>query len=367
MVQKEDVIITITNKGYIKRSPLSSIRVQKRGGKGKTGITTRDEDFVSQIFTANTHTPILFFSSKGIVYKLKAWKIPEGSNQSKGKALHSILPLKEGHVITSIMPLPSDESLWAKMKIIFATDNGKVRKNSLLDFESIQQSGKIAMKLEDSDSIVGIKILDDDDDFLLSSEKGKSLRVQSKKLRLFKGRSSKGIKGMSLKKDDKIISLSILKSVKITSDEAKSYIKASRLEKDVEETPDDENETTKIVTLSKKQIEEFKNKEQYILTVTENGYGKRSSAYEYRVSGRGGQGIINIISSERNGGVASTFTINHEDQIMLITDKGQMIRCNVKDIRITGRNTQGVRIFNLSDDEKVVSAARVEDSSEENN
>jgi DNA gyrase subunit A len=367
VVQKEDVIITITNKGYIKRSPLSSIRVQKRGGKGKTGITTRDEDFVSQIFTANTHTPILFFSSKGIVYKLKAWKIPEGSNQSKGKALHSILPLKEGHVITSIMPLPSDESLWAKMKIIFATANGKVRKNSLLDFESIQQSGKIAMKLEDSDSIVGIKILDDDDDFLLSSKKGKSLRVQSKKLRLFKGRSSKGIKGMSLKKDDKIISLSILKSVKITSDEAKSYIKASRLEKDVEETPDDENETTKIVTLSKKQIEEFKNKEQYILTVTENGYGKRSSAYEYRVSGRGGQGIINIISSERNGGVASTFTINHEDQIMLITDKGQMIRCNVKDIRITGRNTQGVRIFNLSDDEKVVSAARVEDSSEENN
>ena len=393
------------------------------------------------------------------------------------------------------MPLPSDESLWAKMKIIFATANGKVRKNSLLDFENIQQSGKIAMKLEDTDTIVGIKILDDDDDFLLSSkngkalrvqskklrlfkgrsskgikgmalkkddkiislsilksvkitsdeaksyikasrlekdldetpdddsettnivklsnkqiqefknkeqyiltvtengygkrssayeyrvsgrggqgiiniissEKGKSLRVQSKKLRLFKGRSSKGIKGMSLKKDDKIISLSILKSVKITSDEAKSYIKASRLEKDVEETPDDENETTKIVTLSKKQIEEFKNKEQYILTVTENGYGKRSSAYEYRVSGRGGQGIINIISSERNGGVASTFTINHEDQIMLITDKGQMIRCNVKDIRITGRNTQGVRIFNLSDDEKVVSAARVEDSSEENN
>jgi DNA gyrase subunit A len=252
------------------------------------------------------------------------------------------------------MPLPSDESLWAKMKIIFATANGKIRKNSLLDFESIQQSGKIAMKLEDNDSIVGIKILDDDDDFLLSSEKGKSLRVQSKKLRLFKGRSSKGIKGMSLKKDDKIISLSILKS-------------ASRLEKDADETPDDDNETAKIVALSKKQIEEFKNKEQYILTVTENGYGKRSSAYEYRVSGRGGQGIINIISSERNGGVASTFTINHEDQIMLITDKGQMIRCNVKDIRITGRNTQGVRIFNLSDDEKVVSAARVEDSSEENN
>jgi len=367
VVQKEDVIITITNKGYIKRSPLSSVKVQKRGGKGKTGITTRDEDFVNQIFTANTHTPILFFTSKGIVYKLKAWKIPEGSNQSKGKALNSILALKEGHVITSIMPLPSDESLWANMKIIFATSNGKVRKNSLLDFESIQTTGKIAIKLEDNDSIAGIKILDDDDDFLLSSEHGKSLRVQSKKLRIFKGRSSKGIKGMSLKKDDKIISLSILKSVKITSEEAKSYIKVSRLEKDADEIPDDELDNTKIVKLSKKQIDDFKNKEQYILTITENGYGKRSSAYEYRVSGRGGQGIINIIASERNGNVASTFTINHEDQIMLITDKGQMIRCNVKDIRITGRNTQGVRIFNLSENEKVVSAARIEDSSEESN
>ena len=367
VVQKEDVIITITNKGYIKRSPLSSVKVQKRGGKGKTGITTRDEDFVNQIFTANTHTPILFFTSKGIVYKLKAWKIPEGSNQSKGKALNSILALKEGHIITSIMPLPSDESLWANMKIIFATSNGKVRKNSLLDFESIQTTGKIAIKLEDNDSIAGIKILDDDDDFLLSSKHGKSLRVQSKKLRIFKGRSSKGIKGMSLKKDDKIISLSILKSVKITSEEAKSYIKVSRLEKDAEETSDDELDNTKIVKLSKKQLDEFKNKEQYILTITENGYGKRSSAYEYRVSGRGGQGIINIIASERNGNVVSTFTINHEDQIMLITDKGQMIRCNVKDIRITGRNTQGVRIFNLSENEKVVSAARIEDASEESN
>jgi DNA gyrase subunit A len=366
VVQKEDVIITITNKGYIKRSPLSSIRVQKRGGKGKTGITTRDEDFVSQIFTANTLTPILFFSSKGIVYKLKAWKIPEGSNQSKGKALQSILPLKEGHVITSIMPLPSDEATWAKMKIIFATAKGKVRKNSLLDFENIQSSGKIAMKLEENDTIVGIKIIEDDDDFLLSTEKGKSLRVQSTKLRLFKGRSSKGIKGISLKKDDKIISLSILKSVKISSDEARAYIKASRLEKDIDEPLEDESEKTKLVKLSKKQFDDFKNKEQYILTITENGFGKRSSAYEYRVSGRGGQGIINIITSERNGLVASTFTINHEDQIMLITDKGQAIRCNVKDIRITGRNTQGVRVFSLAKDEKVVSAARIEDATEEN-
>lgn len=366
VVQKEDVIIAITNKGYIKRSPLSSIRVQKRGGKGKTGITTRDEDFVSQIFTANTLTPILFFSSKGIVYKLKAWKIPEGSNQSKGKALQSILPLKEGHVITSIMPLPSDEATWAKMKIMFATAKGKVRKNSLLDFENIQSSGKIAMKLEENDIIVGIKIIEDDDDFLLSTEKGKSLRVQSTKLRLFKGRSSKGIKGISLKKDDKIISLSILKSVKISSDEARAYIKASRLEKDIDEPLEDESEKTKLVKLSKKQIDDFKNKEQYILTITENGFGKRSSAYEYRVSGRGGQGIINIITSERNGLVASTFTINHEDQIMLITDKGQAIRCNVKDIRITGRNTQGVRVFSLAKDEKVVSAARIEDATEEN-
>jgi DNA gyrase subunit A len=252
------------------------------------------------------------------------------------------------------------------MKIMFATAKGKVRKNSLLDFENIQSSGKIAMKLEENDTIVGIKIIEDDDDFLLSTEKGKSLRVQSTKLRLFKGRSSKGIKGISLKKDDKIISLSILKSVKISSDEARAYIKASRLEKDIDEPLEDESEKTKLVKLSKKQIDDFKNKEQYILTITENGFGKRSSAYEYRVSGRGGQGIINIITSERNGLVASTFTINHEDQIMLITDKGQAIRCNVKDIRITGRNTQGVRVFSLAKDEKVVSAARIEDATEEN-
>ena len=264
------------------------------------------------------------------------------------------------------MPLPSDETTWGNMKIIFATAKGKVRKNSLLDFENIQSSGKIAMKLEENDTIVGIKIIGDEDDFLLSTEKGKSLRVQSTKLRLFKGRSSKGIKGMSLKKDDKIISLSILKSVKISTDEARAYIKASRLEKDIDEPLEEESEKNNLVKLSKKQIDDFKNKEQYILTITENGYGKRSSAYEYRVSGRGGQGIISIITSERNGSVSSTFTINHEDQIMLITNKGQAIRCNVKDIRITGRNTQGVRVFSLAKDEKVVSAARIEDSTEEN-
>jgi DNA gyrase subunit A len=366
VVQKEEVIITITNKGYIKRSSLNSVKVQKRGGKGKTGITTRDEDFVNQIFTANTHTPILFFSSKGLVYKLKTWKIPEGSNQSKGKALHSILPLKQDHVITSIMPLPSDENLWKSLKIIFVTALGKIRKNSLLDFENIQTSGKIAMKLDPNDFIVDVKIINDEDDFLLCAKSGKALRVQSKKLRIFKGRSSKGIKGISLKKDDKIASLTILKSVNISSEEAKSYLKQSKADKESSENESNDNENIKDIQLSKKKIDEFKMKEQFILTITENGYGKRSSAYEYRVSGRGGQGIINIVTSERNGSVASTFTINHEDQIMLITDKGQMIRCNAKDIRVTGRNTQGVRIFSLSSGEKVVSSTRIEDSSLDN-
>ena len=366
VVQKEEVIITITNKGYIKRSSLNSVKVQKRGGKGKTGITTRDEDFVNQIFTANTHTPILFFSSKGLVYKLKTWKIPEGSNQSKGKALHSILPLKQDHVITSIMPLPSDENLWKSLKIIFVTALGKIRKNSLLDFENIQTSGKIAMKLDPNDFIVDVKIINDEDDFLLCAKSGKALRVQSKKIRIFKGRSSKGIKGISLKKDDKIASLTILKSVNISSEEAKSYLKQSKADKESSENESDDNENIKDIQLSKKKIDEFKMKEQFILTITENGYGKRSSAYEYRVSGRGGQGIINIVTSERNGSVASTFTINHEDQIMLITDKGQMIRCNAKDIRVTGRNTQGVRIFSLSSGEKVVSSTRIEDSSLDN-
>ena len=357
VIQDEQVVVTVTNKGYIKRTPLTSIRSQKRGGKGKTGIVTREEDFVTQLFSASTITPVLFFSNKGLVYRLKAWKIPEGSNVSKGKALHNLFPLSSDAHISSIMPLPADTDTWKDIYLIFVTAQGKIRKNSLLDFENIQANGKIAMKLDKDDHIVSVKIIKKDEDVMLNTYLGKSLRVNSSKIRVFKGRSSKGIRGISLKKDDKVISLTVLNHVKITSDEARAYLKKSR--------SDDDTDNESIIDLSDKKFNEFKSKEQFILTVTENGYGKRSSSYEFRESGRGGQGIINIITSERNGNIAASFSTNHKDDVMLITDQGQMIRCNASEIRITGRNTQGVRIFKLDSGEKVVSAVCLTDDTEE--
>jgi len=357
VIQEEKVIVTVTNNGYIKRTPLTSIRSQKRGGKGKTGIVTREEDFVSQLFTVSTLTPVLFFSSKGIVYRLKAWKIPEGSNSSKGKALSNIFPISSDSKISSILPLPQDESTWKDTYLIFVTAGGKIRKNSLSDFENIQANGKIAMKLEKDDQIVSVKIIKKDDDVMLNTYLGKSLRINSNKIRIFKGRSSKGIKGINLKKDDHVISLTVLNHVKISSDESKAFIKKSR-------NDDDEVEDTSY-EISSKKFEEFKLKEEFILTITENGYGKRSSSYEFRESGRGGQGIINIVTSERNGNVAASYSVKNDDDIMLITDGGQMIRCKVSEIRITGRNTQGVRIFKVDNGEKVVSSVCLADDNEE--
>ncbi len=331
-IQKESVVINITNQGYIKRGPLSSLKSQKRGGKGKTGISTREDDFVVQIFTANTHTPVLFFSTQGLVYKIKAHKIPEGTAASKGKSIFNILPLKSHHSISSIMPLPEDESEWKKLVVIFATSKGNVRKNSLEDFVNINNSGKIAMKLDSDDKIIGVKICKDEQDILLSSQFGKCIRFKSKKLRLFKGRSSKGIKGIKLNDKDKVISLSILDNSQID---------------------------TKTINKDKK----IKNAlDRFILSVSENGYGKRSSYLDYRVTNRGGKGIIGIINSPRNGNIASSLVVSENDEILLSTDKGSMMRCAVKEIRIAGRNTQGVRIKKLSGTEKVVSVIKIEDN-----
>ena len=357
VIQEEKVIVTVTNDGYIKRTPLTSIKSQKRGGKGKTGIVTREEDFVNQLFTVSTLTPVLFFSSKGIAYRLKAWKIPEGSNTSKGKALSNIFPITADAKISSILPLPLDESTWKDIFLIFVTSMGKVRKNSLSDFENIQANGKIAMKLEKDDQIISVKIVKKDEDIMFNTYSGKSLRINSGKIRLFKGRSSKGIKGINLKKDDRVISLTVLNHVKISSDESKAYIKKSRKD-------DDDIEDTNF-EISQKKFDELKIKEEFILTITENGYGKRSSSYEFRESGRGGQGIINIITSERNGNVAASYSVKNDDDIMLITNSGQMIRCKVSDIRIAGRNTQGVRIFKVEDNDKVVSSVCLSDETEE--
>ena len=341
-IQKEAVVITITHKGYIKRGSLSSLKIQKRGGKGKPGIKTRDEDYVIKIFTANSHTPVLFFSTQGLVYKLKAWKIPQGTANSKGKTLFNLLPLKSHHSISSIMPLPENEKEWKKLYVVFATSNGKVRKNSLDDFATIQSTGKIAMKLNEDDKIIGVTICRDDQDVILSTQFGKCIRFMSKKLRIFKGRSSKGIKGLELKPDDKVISLSVVDNVNIKPKIAKNLLKNGSADK---------AKTSEVIA-----------KQKYILSVTKNGFGKRTSFYEYRVTNRGGKGIIGIVTSNRNGNVAASFPVNEGDEIILSTDKGRVIRCAVKEIRSAGRNTQGVRIFKLSGDEKVVSAIKVDNN-----
>jgi DNA gyrase subunit A len=333
-IQKESVIITVTLQGYIKRGALSNLKQQKRGGKGKSGITTRDADSVVQTLSVNTHTSVLFFSTEGLVYKIKAWKIPEGSTTSKGKSLFNILPLKNHQSISSIMPFPEDESEWKNLQIVFATAHGKVRKNNLEDFSSINAAGKIAMKLDPNDKIVGVEICKEDQDLMLSTKMGKCIRFESKKLRVFKGRSSKGIKGINLSPSDEIVSLSIITSSKIKKDKHDS--------KDVKS--------------------ELIAKEKFILSITENGYGKKTSHRDYRVTNRGGKGIIGIVNSPRNGNICSSFLVFDGDEIIISTNKGRVIRVAVKEIRTAGRNTQGVRIFKLSGDEKVVSAIRIDDN-----
>ena len=317
--------------GYIKRGALSDVKQQKRGGKGKSGITTRGEDSVIQTLSVNTHTAVLFFSSEGLVYKIKAWKIPEGSSISKGKSLFNILPLKSHQSISSIMPFPEDESDWKNLQIVFATAKGKVRKNSLEDFSSINAAGKIAMKLDPSDKIVGVEICKDDQDIMLSTKNGKCIRFESKKLRIFKGRSSKGIKGIELALNDEIVSLSI-----VNNDKSKKTTK-------------NKNDDTM-------------SNERLILSITENGFGKKTSHLDYRVTNRGGKGIIGIINSPRNGSICSSFPVIVLDEIMISTNKGRVIRVAVKEIRTAGRNTQGVRIIKLSGDEKVVSAIKIDDN-----
>jgi len=334
-IQKESVIITVTHKGYIKRGALSNVKQQKRGGKGKTGIKTRDEDSVVQTLSVNTHTSVLFFSTEGLVYKIKAWKIPEGSASSRGKSLFNILPLKNHQSISSIMPFPENQSEWKNLQIVFATAKGKIRKNSLEDFSSINTSGKIAMKLDSDDKIIGVKICKEDQDIILSTKLGKCIRFESKKLRIFKGRSSKGIKGINLRDKDNIVSLSIINHESNKKTNGKS---------------------------SKDEKSEIKAKEKFILSITENGFGKRTSHYDFRVTGRGGKGIIGIVNSARNGNVSSSFPVFSGDEILISTNKGRVIRCAVKEIRIAGRNTQGVRIIKLSGEEKVVSAIKIDDN-----
>jgi DNA gyrase subunit A len=372
LIQREDVVVTVTHRGYIKRVPLATYRAQRRGGKGRSGLTTRDEDFVTQIFSASTHTPVLFFSSRGMCYRMKVWRLPAATPQSTGKALINLLPLAQDEVITTILPLPEDTETWAQLELMFATRGGNVRRNSLGDFENINRNGKIAMKLDEGDRIINVAICTPHDDVLITTANGQCIRFATTDVRLFKGRDSTGVRGIRLDGDDNVISMAILTHVDAEAPERAVYLKqAAALRRaqagdvageDGDEHPDVElenDEEAHAAELTSERFAELSAKEQFVLTISERGYGKRSSAYEYRVSGRGGKGIAAMVVNERNGALVASFPIEDADQIILVTDAGQLIRCPVHDVRLASRNTQGVRIFRTDENEKVVSVERI--------
>ncbi|RMF11573.1 MAG: DNA gyrase subunit A [Alphaproteobacteria bacterium] len=353
LIQREDMVVTVSHAGYIKRVPLSTYRAQRRGGKGRAGMSTRDEDFVSQVFVASTHTPVLFFTNIGKVYKLKVWKLPVGTPQARGKALINLLPLQQGEFATTIMPLPEDEDSWGDLDVMFATASGGVRRNALSDFTNIMSNGKIAMKLDDGDRLIGVAVCNaDDDDVLLAARGGKSIRFRANEVRRFAGRTSTGVRGMKLAKGDEVVTMSILRHVELTTEERDAYLRIASARRRGEDA-------TMADGLSEARFQELAEAEQLLLAITENGFGKRTSAYEYRVTGRGGQGIINIETSARNGAVISTFPVEDADHIMMVTDRGRLIRVPVHDIRVAGRQTQGVTLFRVDQGERVVSVARM--------
>ncbi len=365
LIPKQDVVVTVSHNGYIKRVPLSTYRSQRRGGKGRAGMSTRDEDFVTQIFVENTHTPILFFSSTGIVYKMKVWKLPQGTPQSKGKAMINLLPLSDGENITTIMPLPENESEWENLYIMFTTEKGNVRKNKLSDFVDVRANGKIAMKLQDNDEIKTVETCTDDDDLLITTLKGQCIRFRASDVRLFVGRSSTGVRGIRLAQDDRVISSAIIKSMSATTEERAAYLKMSRAVRgDIDSENDENEENVENITpaiLSDEKYAEMGASEQFVLSISNNGYGKRTSTFEYRVTGRGGKGIIAMVVNDRNGNIADSFPVDSTNQIILVTNNGKLIRCPVDDIRIASRSTQGVKIFDVDDQEQVVSVERLGD------
>src|ERR1700730_4886938 len=371
LIQREDMVVTVSHAGYVKRVPLSAYRAQRRGGKGRAGMQTRDEDFVSRLFVASTHTPVLFFSSRGQVYKEKVWRLPVAPPHGRGNALLNILPLEQGERITTIMPLAEDESSWADLDVMFATTGGNVRRNKLSDFIDVRRSGIIAMKLDDDEAIVDVQICTERDDVLLTAAGGQCIRFPVTDVRVFQGRTSMGVRGIALAEGDKLISLAILRHVEATSDERSAYLKMRRAvagEVAAEEgTETDAEEAAGTIQLSSERYVEMSAQEQVVLTVSVNGYGKRTSSYEYRTTGRGGKGIVAMSVNNRNGKLVASFPVEESDQIMLVTDRGQLIRCRVEGIRIAGRSTQGVIVFDTAEDEHVVSVERIGEDTENGN
>jgi DNA gyrase subunit A len=368
LIQREDMVVTVSHTGYVKRVPLSAYRAQRRGGKGRAGMQTREEDFVIKLFIANTHTPILFFSSAGMVYRMKVWRLPVGNPQARGKALINLLPLAQDERITTVMPMPEDESSWGSLQLMFATRTGNVRRNELSDFESINRNGKIAMKLDPGDQIAGVDICTIADDVLLTTARGQCIRFPVDDVRIFKGRDSTGVRGIRIEAGDHVISMALLRHVEASADERIAYLKMARAVAgdEVEENGNGngEEEATQGAMLSQERYAEMGAAEQTILTVSSNGYGKRTSSFEYRITSRGGKGITAMAVNDRNGPLVASFPVENEDQIMLVTDGGQLIRCPVNDIRKAGRSTQGVIVLDTADDEHVVSVERISEEEE---
>jgi DNA gyrase subunit A len=364
LIQREDMVVTVSHKGYIKRVPLSAYRAQRRGGKGRAGMATREEDFVTRIFIANTHTPVLFFSSRGMAYKMKVWRLPVAAPQARGKALINLLPLEKDENITTILPLPEDEASWSKLDVMFATNGGTVRRNKLSDFIEVRQNGKIAMKLDEGDSILAVDTCTEADDVLLTTADGQCIRFPVPEVRVFAGRNSVGVRGIALGEDDHVISMAILRHFEASPAGRAAYLKMSRAvrgEGEPETAADDGEEAVAGSEVGDPGYAEMSAAEQMILSVSENGYGKRTSSFEYRITRRGGKGIIAMTVNQRNGKVVASFPVEESDQIMLVTDRGQLIRVPVQGISVMGRSTQGVIVFDTAEDERVVSVEHIPD------
>jgi DNA gyrase subunit A len=382
LIHREDMVVTVSHLGYVKRVPLSTYRAQRRGGKGRAGMQTREEDFVSRLFVASTHTPVLFFSSRGRVYKEKVWRLPQAAPQARGKALINILPLEPGELVTTVMPLPEDEASWSELDVMFATTRGTVRRNKLSDFVDVRRSGIIAMKLDEGEGIVDVQICTERDDVLLTTAGGQCIRFPVTDVRVFQGRTSMGVRGIALAEGDKVISLSILRHMDASAEERAAYLRrASAVRRGLngaesEETPLDAEETqisADTIELGEQRYVAMSAAEQFVLTISERGFGKRSSSYEFRVTGRGGKGIVAMDVRERDGSIRkktgkliASFPVEDEDQIMLVTDGGQLIRTRVEGIRIVGRSTQGVIVFDTAEGERVVSVERISEENDQN-
>jgi len=371
LIPREDMVVTVSHSGYIKRVPLSLYRAQRRGGKGRSGMSTKDEDFVTRLFVVNTHTPVLFFSSRGIVYKEKVWRLPIGNPQSRGKALINLLPLQQGERITTIMPLPEDETSWAELDVMFATTRGTVRRNKLSEFVQVNRNGKIAMKLEEEgDEILGVETCTDNDDVLLTADSGQCIRFRVDDVRVFQSRNSVGVRGISMGEGDRVISMAIIEHVEASPAERAAYLKRSVAERRLaagaaagedEDIALTNEEVGEEADISDERYQLLAEHEQFVLTVTEYGYGKRSSSYDFRLTNRGGKGIraTDVSKVAEIGKLVATFPVGNDDQIMLVSDGGQVIRVPVDGIRTASRATKGVTIFNTADGEKVVSVERI--------